>query len=58
MATPVVSGALACLLCKYPHMSNLAVKLALRDCAADLGKDINEQGWGLIDMEELITGLK
>ena len=58
MATPVISGALACLLSKYPDMTNLDAKLALRDCAIDLGKSINEQGWGLVDMERLIAGLK
>ena len=31
MATPVVSGALACLLSKYPDMTNVEVKLKLRE---------------------------
>lgn len=31
MATPMVSGAIACLLSKYPDMTNVEVKLKLRE---------------------------
>ena len=31
MATPVVAGAIACLLSKYPDMTNVEVKLRLRE---------------------------
>ena len=38
MATPVVSGAVALLLSKYPEMTNVEVKLRLRQTCVDLGK--------------------
>lgn len=54
MATPIVSGALALLLEKYPDMSNKDVKLFLRERAADMGLPRNQQGWGLLDIRELL----
>lgn len=36
MATPVVSGAIALLLSKYPDMKNLETKLRLRECGSRL----------------------
>lgn len=54
MATPVVSGAIAVLLSKYPEMTNAEVKIKLRDCAVDLGLPINQQGWGMIDVQRLL----
>ncbi len=54
MATPLVSGAIALLLEKYPGMSNRDVKLCLRERAVDLGLPRNHQGWGLLDVGELL----
>lgn len=53
MATPVVSGALACLLSKYPDMTNVEVKLKLREsCIKAPG---TESGWGLLNVEKLMS---
>ena len=52
MATPVISGAIACLLSRYPDMTNVEVKLKLRDaCVKSPG---TESGWGMPDMERLM----
>lgn len=48
MATAVVSGCIALLLSKYPEMSNVDVKLKLRESCMDLGLPKNQQGWGAI----------
>lgn len=54
MATPVISGAAACLLSKYPDMTNVEVKLRLRQsCMKTAG---TEAGWGMLNMEELMLG--
>lgn len=53
MATPVVSGTVACLLSKYPDMSNVEVKLKLREsCTKSPG---TEAGWGLLNVERLLS---
>ena len=54
MSTPLVAGALAMLLQKYPDMSNRDVKLRLRERSVDLGLPRNQQGWGLLDAERLL----
>lgn len=54
MSTPLVSGALALLLQKYPDMTNRDVKLRLRERAVDMGLPRNQQGWGLLDAEKLL----
>ena len=54
MSTPVVSGALALLLERYPEMTNVDVKLRIRERAVDLGLPRNQQGWGLLDVGRLI----
>lgn len=55
MATPVVSGAIALLLSKYPDMSNVEVKLRLRQTCDDLGMKWERQGWGLLNVKRLLT---
>lgn len=52
MATPVVSGALACLLSKYPDMTNVEVKLKLRESCVKIPG--TESGWGLLNVEQLM----
>lgn len=55
MATPVVSGAIALLLSKYPEMTNVEVKLRLRQTCVDLGQCKNQQGWGELCIKELLS---
>ena len=55
MSAPVVSGAVALLLSKYPDMKNVEVKLRLLMSADDMGKDPNIQGRGLLNIEKLLT---
>jgi len=54
MATPLVSGAIALLLSKYPNMTNKDVKLKLRESAVDLGFPWSKQGWGLLNIPRLL----
>ena len=55
MSTPLVSGAIALLLEKYPQMANRDVKLRLRERAVDMGLPRNHQGWGRLDVERLVA---
>lgn len=55
MATPIVSGAAALLLSKYPDMSNVELKLRLRESCRNLGLPHNQQGWGLLDVTALLS---
>lgn len=52
MATPVVSGAIACLLTKYPDMTNVEVKLRLRESCIRTGTE--GQGWGMLNVRRLM----
>lgn len=54
MSTPIVSGAIALLLEKYPMMTNRDVKLKLMESSRDIGLPKNQQGWGLLDVERLL----
>lgn len=54
MSTPLVSGAIALLLERYPGMTNKEVKLRLMERAVDLGMPHNQQGWGMLDAEKLV----
>jgi len=54
MATPVVSGAIALLMSKYPDVSNVEVKLRLRDTCDDLNQPRNQQGWGQLNIRRLL----
>ena len=54
MSTPLVSGAVALLLERYPQMSNRDVKLRLIERAVDMGRPHNQQGWGLLDVGRLL----
>ena len=55
MATPVVSGAAALLLQKYPYLNNDQVKRKIVYSARDLGDDWNKQGWGMLDIGQLLS---
>lgn len=52
MATPVVSGAIACLLSKMPDMSNVEVKLKFRSSCISSGQ---ESGWGILNVKKLLS---
>ena len=54
MSCPMVSGAVALLLERYPNMTNLEVKVRLKNIAVDLGRPHACQGWGMLDILPLI----
>lgn len=53
MATPVVSGAMALLLSKYPDMSNVELKLKLRQTSRRIA-DGKMNGWGALRVDGLL----
>lgn len=53
MATPVVSGAVALFLSKYPDAQNVDVKLKIRK-ACESGEESMAQGWGCIRVDRLL----
>lgn len=55
MATPVVSGAAALFLQKYPYSNNEQVKRKMIYSARDMGDSWNKQGWGMLDVERLCS---
>lgn len=55
MATPIVSGAAALYLQKYPYMNNEQVKRQMIYCARDVGDTWNKQGWGMLNLEEMCS---
>jgi serine protease AprX len=54
MATPIVSGAIALLLSAYPDMTNREVKIRIKNSSTDLGLTHEQQGWGLLNVENLV----
>lgn len=57
MAAPAVAGAAALLLESEPELSNVEVKMRLREAAVDLGLAKQRQGWGMPDLRRLLNGL-
>ncbi len=55
MATPIVSGAIALLLSREPTLTNVEVKMRLRETAEDLGLPKTQQGWGQIHVGKLLS---
>ena len=55
MSTPRVSGAIALLLQKDPFLTNVEVKMLLRESCLDLGYPRNRQGWGKLDIQKLLA---
>lgn len=53
MATPIVSGAAALYLQKYPFSNSSQVKRQMIYSARDLGVEWSKQGWGMLDIENL-----
>lgn len=54
MATPVVAGAIAVLLGRYPSLTPADVKLRLYETLVDMGRPRQVQGWGRLDVMRLI----
>lgn len=55
MATPIVSGAAALFLQKYPYADSSQVKRRMLLNARDLGADPGLQGWGMLDIEKMCS---
>jgi len=55
MASPRIAGACALLLAKHPHLTPDEVKLALKHTAVDLSLSPNRQGWGIVDIDKLLS---
>lgn len=55
MATPIVSGAAALYLQKYPFCNSDQVKRQMIYSARDLGEEWSRQGWGMLDIEKLCS---
>lgn len=55
MATPIVSGAAALFLQKYPYCSSMQLKRRMLLAASDLGEEENKQGWGMLNIEKMCT---
>lgn len=55
MSTPLVSGAIACMLEKKPMLTNVDIKMMLKDSAVDLGYSRNVQGWGKFDRNRFMS---
>ena len=54
MSTPIVTGAIALLLCKYPNMTPREVKIRLKNSSTNLHLPHEKQGWGLLNIEKLL----
>jgi len=55
MSTPMVSGGIALLMEKYPNISNLEIKIRLRETAKDMGYPHNLQGWGAFSIQDFLA---
>ena len=54
MSTPVVSGSVALLLQKDPHLKPKNIKQCLHDSALCLGYPHEQQGWGLLQLDRFL----
>lgn len=55
MATPIVAGAAALALQKYPDMTNEELKQKITITAMDLNEPWNKQGWGMVNVRRLLS---
>lgn len=55
MAAPAVAGGIALLLESEPELSNVQVKMRLKEASHDMGLPANRQGWGIPDLRELLN---
>lgn len=58
MAAPIVAGAAALTLMKYPAMTNYEFKQKLTRTATDLQEPWNKQGWGMVNVGRLLNSNK
>ncbi len=56
MSAPIVSGAVARLLRKYPDMTPKEVKVKIKKCCKKINLPLNQQGWGMLDLTKFISG--
>ena len=55
MSTPLISGAIALMLEKNPALTNMEIKMKLKESADDLGLPRNQQGWGSFNLERFLS---
>ncbi|MDO4272308.1 MAG: S8 family peptidase [Eubacteriales bacterium] len=55
MSTPFISGAVALMLEKDPLLTNMEIKMMLKESADDLGLPRNQQGWGKFNCEKFLS---
>lgn len=55
MSTPLISGAVALMLEKDPMLTNVEIKMMLKESADDLGLPRNQQGWGKFNCEKFLA---
>lgn len=54
MSTPIVSGAVADLLSKYPNLTNREIKKRLKNSCDSLGMPVTRQGSGILNMQKFL----
>ena len=54
MSTPLVAGAAALMLENNPELTNVQIKMKLKESARDMGLPKNQQGWGELDLERFM----
>ena len=55
MSTPVISGAIALMLEKDPLLTNVEIKMMLKESADDMGFPQNQQGWGRFNFQSFMS---
>lgn len=55
MSTPIVTGAVAQLLSRYPNMPNMEIKRRLLNSCDDLGMPQTRQGSGLLNIQKFLN---
>lgn len=55
MSTPLVSGAIALMLEKDPLLTNVEIKMLLRESTDDMGLPRNLQGWGKFNFHKFMS---
>lgn len=55
MSTPLISGAVALMLEKNPTLTNVQIKMKLKESSEDLGFPRNLQGWGKFNLERFLS---
>jgi serine protease AprX len=54
MAAPAIAGSIALLLEREPYLTNVEVKMRLKEAAVDQHQPRNCQGWGMPDLRRLL----